>query len=72
MTGSKTETVTAGFSDLDISELDMARGGYLGEVMLNPQPLPPRTASSLSSLSWVALNPQPLPPRALQLSRALA
>lgn len=72
MTRSKTETVTAGFSELDTPELERVRGGYLSEVMLNPQPLPPRTVSALASFSWVALNPQPLPPKALQLSRALA
>jgi hypothetical protein len=37
------------------------------KVMLNPQPLPPRTAvntSINSNASKVMLNPQPLPPRA--------
>jgi hypothetical protein len=34
-------------------------------VMLNPQPLPPRTVyvSQPSYGGWVMLNPQPLPPR---------
>jgi hypothetical protein len=67
MTESKTETATIDFRELDSSVLEMARGGYLSEVMLNPQPLPPRTASHLSSFSWVMLNPQPLPPRVFQL-----
>jgi hypothetical protein len=67
MTESKTETATADFRELDMAELEMVSGGYTSEVMLNPQPLPPRVTSHLSSFSWVALNPQPLPPRAFQL-----
>jgi hypothetical protein len=34
------------------------------KVMLNPQPLPPRTGVINSNASKVTLNPQPLPPRA--------
>ncbi|MFL5353831.1 hypothetical protein [Archangium sp.] len=67
MTESKTETATVDFRELDISELERVRGGYASEVMLNPQPLPPRMTSYRSSFSWVTLNPQPLPPRALLL-----
>lgn len=61
MTGLKTETASADFRELDMSELEMVSGG------LNPQPLPPRVTSYLSSFSWVMLNPQPLPPRTFQL-----
>lgn len=63
MTELKTETATVDFRELDVSELERVSGGYSSEVMLNPQPLPPRTTSYLSSFSWVMLNPQPLPPR---------
>ena len=51
---------------------DVIGGGHsLGdEVALNPQPLPPRSASEQlvsslppSILDQVALNPQPLPPK---------
>jgi len=33
------------------------------DAMLNPQPLPPKTASFQDDLSSVMLNPQPLPPK---------
>jgi len=42
-------------------------GNPASKVMLNPQPLPPRTAvntSINSNASKVMLNPQPLPPKA--------
>jgi hypothetical protein len=62
MTEWKTGTATVDFRELNLSELKRVTGGYLHEVLLNPQPLPPRAASSLSSFSWVTLNPQPEPP----------
>ncbi|MCY1078140.1 hypothetical protein [Archangium lansingense] len=62
MTDWKTETATVDFRELDISELARVSGGYASEVMLNPQPLPPRSMRYLSSLSRVRLNPQPEPP----------
>jgi hypothetical protein len=68
MTESKTETATIGFRELDLAELERVSGGYIREVLLNPQPLPPRAASYHSTLSWVALNPQPEPP-GIQFSR---
>jgi hypothetical protein len=43
--------------ELDISELASVRGGYLSEVLLNPQPLPPRATRYRATL-----NPQPEPP----------
>lgn len=67
MTELKTGTAPVDFRALDISELERVRGGYISEVMLNPQPLPPRTTRYGASFSWVMLNPQPLPPRAFQL-----
>lgn len=33
------------------------------DVMLNPQPLPPKTTHFQDDLSSVMLNPQPLPPK---------
>ena len=68
MTESKTESATVDFRELDLSELERVCGGYTSEVMLNPQPLPPREALYRSVLSWVALNPQPEPP-GLQFER---
>ncbi|MDY7231966.1 hypothetical protein [Hyalangium rubrum] len=62
MTAWKTETATVDFRDLDIAELEGVRGGFASEVLLNPQPLPPRAISLRSLFSWVALNPQPEPP----------
>ena len=58
----KSETTPIGFRELDIAELAGVGGGFTSEVMLNPQPLPPRAIHSLSSVSWVRLNPQPEPP----------
>ncbi len=62
MTEWKTETATVDFRELDISELEMVSGGYAQEVLLNPQPLPPRASLYDSSFSRVMLNPQPEPP----------
>ncbi|WPB80240.1 hypothetical protein KYC5002_13995 [Archangium violaceum] len=62
MTEWKSATTPVDFRELDISELAGVRGGYTSEVMLNPQPLPPRAPRYLSSWSWVMLNPQPEPP----------
>ena len=58
----ESEMATVDFRELDIAELAGVGGGYTSEVMLNPQPLPPKAIRSLSPVSWVRLNPQPEPP----------
>ena len=68
MSKPNTEAAAAGLRELDLAELEMVSGGYVLEVLLNPQPLPPRVAGYPSSFSLRALNPQPEPP-GIQLSR---
>lgn len=65
MTARNTETAPLAFRELDASHLESVRGAYAEEVLLNPQPLPPRASLFRSSLSWRALNPQPEPPGSL-------
>lgn len=65
MTQWKIETATVDCRELDSSELAGVQGGFFSEVMLNPQPLPPRALRAFSRLSRVALNPQPEPPGVL-------
>ncbi|QRN97021.1 hypothetical protein JRI60_50070 [Archangium violaceum] len=62
MTKWKTETATVDLRELDMSELERVRGGSADDVLLNPQPLPPRATSDRSLFSRVTLNPQPEPP----------
>jgi hypothetical protein len=49
-------------------------GSFGNEVMLNPQPLPPKeilTSRYVTTSDAVALNPQPLPPKDGMLSRSV-